>query len=67
MTNLSLTDEQAALFILFQQNYDNFAFLLSQGVFDTRQGSVQLNFSREGLIHSLDWRSHTTRGNDSLL
>ena len=49
MNDIRLTDEQAALFILFMKYYDTFGFLVSQGVFDVRRGSAELHFGEDGL------------------
>ncbi len=54
MTNVQLTDEQAALFILFMKHYDSIGFMMKNEVFDIKQGSATLNFDREGAILSID-------------
>lgn len=48
-----LSKEQAALFILFQQHYDNIAYLLSKQVFDTAPGNIVLSFDNFGRIKSI--------------
>lgn len=45
---VELTPEQAALFVLFQGNYDKFGFIISSKIFDIRGGSAELHFSNEG-------------------
>lgn len=54
MNTVILTDEQAALFILFQKHYDSIGFMMSQGVFDIRQGNATLNFDKNGDLMSID-------------
>lgn len=53
LIKVELTPEQAALFILFQGNYDTFGFMVQQGVFDIRQGNATLNFDPEGRLKSI--------------
>lgn len=48
-----LTKEEAALFVLFQQNYDSIAFLISQNVFDIRNGNAILSFTQDGQLKSI--------------
>lgn len=48
-----LTPEQAALFILFQQHYDNISYLLSQKVFDVIPGNVILHIDDTGRVKSI--------------
>ncbi len=48
-----LTPEQAALFILFQENYDNIGFLISKRVFEMKGGNVTLSFDPNGKITSI--------------
>lgn len=43
-----------ALFLLFQQYYHQFGFLVQQHAFDIKRGSVTLNFSDDGSITSLE-------------
>lgn len=53
LIKVELTPEQAALFVLFQGNYDAFGFMVQQGVFDIRQGNATLNFDSEGRLKSI--------------
>lgn len=55
-TSVWLTDEQQALFVLFMKHYDNIGFMIQHGVFDTKRGSVTLNFTPEGIINSIEKR-----------
>jgi len=48
-----MSEEQAALFILFQKHYDNIAYLLSQGVFGFGPGNIVLAFDPEGRIKTI--------------
>lgn len=48
-----LTSEQAALFILFQQHYDNISYLLSARIFDVIPGNVILHIDDTGRIKSI--------------
>ena len=52
-TIVYMTPEQVALFILFQQHYDNIGFLMQHNVFDMKQGNVHLSFDNDGLIKSI--------------
>lgn len=52
-TIVYLTPEQTALFILFQQHYDNIGFLMSKEVFNMKAGNVILSFDPTGKIKSI--------------
>ncbi len=41
-TIVYLSPEQTALFILFQEHYDNIGFLMSKEVFNVKGGNVTL-------------------------
>lgn len=47
---VELTDEQVALFLLFQEHYDSFGFILGSGILDIRGGSAELHFSDDGRL-----------------
>lgn len=47
--NVELTEEEAALFVLFRQHQDFFLLLLKEGVFDVRNGKVVLHFNNDQL------------------
>jgi hypothetical protein len=47
-------DEEAKKFLLFQQYYDIFNFMLVSGAFEVKKGSVTLNFSDIGRISSIE-------------
>lgn len=51
---VELTDEQAALFILFQKNYHTIAFMIANGVFDIPIGEAILKFSRGGKLVAVE-------------
>lgn len=55
-TAIYLNAEEMALFLLFQQYYSQFAFMIQQHAFDIKRGSVILNFSEDGFISSLERR-----------
>lgn len=48
-----MPDEQAQMFLLFQQHYDNISILLKSGVFSVRSGSVVLNFDIHGKLKTV--------------
>ncbi len=48
-----MTPEEAALFVLFQQHYDNIAYLLSERVFDLPNSSFDVHLDHEGRIKTL--------------
>jgi hypothetical protein len=52
-TVIYVDKEQAALFVLFMQNYHNFAFMTASGVWETFGGNVTMNFDGSGLIKSI--------------
>lgn len=48
-----LTTPEAIMFRDFQQFHTTFALLISKGVFDTKNGSVTLNFDSNGQIKTI--------------
>lgn len=58
MNTVTLTDEQAALFILFMKHYDDFGFLVSQGVFDITEGSATMHFGKGGKVLKVTKQTH---------
>lgn len=48
-----LTETDALRFKEFQQNYDNFMLLISQGVFSIKNGSAVINFDTNGHITTI--------------
>lgn len=52
-----MTAEEAALFVIFQKNYDSIAFMIAQGVFDIKQGSATLSFDSEGTLLAIEKKS----------
>lgn len=45
LINIGLTKEQAALFVLFQGQYDAIGFMFKENIFDIGTGNVTLSFS----------------------
>lgn len=45
LTNVGLTKEQCALFILFQGQFDNLGFMFKEDVFGIGTGNVTLSFT----------------------
>lgn len=54
MTTLHLSDEQAALYVLFMKNFDNISFLLANEALDLKRGNVTVNFDNDGKIVSIE-------------
>lgn len=52
-TIVYLTPEQVALFILFQEHYNNIAFLLSKDVFKLKNSNVILSFDSNSQIKTI--------------
>lgn len=52
-TKIELTDKEAKLFLIFRQYQDYF-----ERIFKTREGSVKLNFDKQGRIGSVDYFGH---------
>lgn len=48
-----MTPEQAALFVLFQEHYDNIAYLLSQRVFDLPSSNFSVHLDQDSRIKSI--------------
>lgn len=48
-----IADEDAQKFMLFQKHYDIFTILIDKKVFETKNGSVSLNFDRYGVLQSV--------------
>lgn len=56
LNRVDLTPEQAALFILFMKHYDKIGFMIGQGAFDIKHGSVTVHFDKDGEVSSLERR-----------
>ena len=54
MTTITLTDEQAALFIIFEKHYHTIAFMIACGVFDIAIGEATLKFSKGGTLVAVE-------------
>lgn len=54
LTKIELTSEEALLFIQFQKRYAFIKLMESINAFDTKDGSVTINFNRVGLILSIE-------------
>ena len=50
MTIIELTDDEANLFILFRKYQDQFAYLISEGFFETKGGHVIVHFNANSTI-----------------
>lgn len=61
-TVVYMDKEQAALFIIFMQNYHNFAFMTASGLWEMRSGAATLNFDGSGNIKSVKQEIFTYRG-----
>lgn len=48
MVTISLRNEEAALFVLFQQHYDNISFLIGSKAFELRKGSFTVDVDPSG-------------------
>lgn len=53
ITTLELTRHDAALFVLFQQYYNDFGFMVQSGVFDIRNGKASLQFDEFGHLKNI--------------
>lgn len=51
-----MTPQDAALFVMFQEHYHKISFMIAQGAFEVRHGSVIVNFDKDGNISSLERR-----------
>lgn len=58
LTNISLTPEEAKLFIEFQKRYAFMHLLESLGAFDIRSGFLTVHFTNTGEIGSIDIQKH---------
>ncbi len=54
-----LTEEQAALFILFQGHFDSIGLMMQAGVFDIEGGAAILNFDGSGALKSIKKEIYT--------
>lgn len=61
LTTVLLSKEDAALFILFQQNYDNIAFIIASKALQVKKGSVTLDFDSSGKIQAITRKLSTHR------
>lgn len=57
LTAVELTPEQALLFRTFMEHYDTIEFMTKSGVWDVRNGSVQLHFDRGGACRTIEKRT----------
>lgn len=49
-----IPDEEAKLFLKFQEHYDTFCLLHEHGVFDVKNGSVTLHMDKFGAIKAIN-------------
>lgn len=62
MNKIFLTSEEINLFKEFRKYQDKFEILISNKVFETKNGKAILNFDNKGLlrqveIHKINWRA----------
>lgn len=58
LTTITLTPEDAQLFIQFQKRFAFMKLLDSMGAFDIRSGSLTVHFTNTGEIGSIDKHQH---------
>lgn len=49
-----MSNQEAIQFRMFQQYYEQFVLMVSKGVFDIRDGSVEVHFDHFGAIQKID-------------
>ena len=49
-----IPDEEAKLFLAFQEHFETFNLLLDHGVFDVRNGSVTMHMDKNGAIKAIN-------------
>lgn len=49
-----ISDQEAIQFRLFQQHYSQFMLMVNKGVFQVRDGSVEVHFDHTGTIQKID-------------
>jgi len=49
-----IADDEAVKFLLFQEYYETFMVLINSRVFDVRNGSVTLNFDKNGTLKTIN-------------
>lgn len=47
------TDEVARKFILFQKYYEIFSLLVDRGVFNTKNGTIAMDFDKDGVLQDI--------------
>ncbi len=52
-TTVILTNEDAEMFKVFLKNYDKIALLLQRDVFNVKNGSVILDFDKDGQMQTI--------------
>ena len=53
MQTIDLTNEDAELFLSFRKNQDVFSVLDKQGIFDIKNGSVEIHFDAAGTMANI--------------
>ena len=56
-----MTKEDVALFVLFNQYYDNIGFLIGSKALTTKRGEVTLDFDSAGNIQRITRKLYTSR------
>ena len=54
LINVSLTNEDAILFVEFRKLQDEFMILRKNGIFDVKNGSITIHFDSEGLVRKIE-------------
>ncbi len=54
MTVITLSEKDAALFVQFQQLYENIERLIGSGAFDIRNGSFVAHIDGQGKVRKVD-------------
>jgi len=57
-TTLFVVPAEAAMFLVFQQNYDTFSTLADAGTFSIRNGSATLHFDSAGVLQTIERRDY---------
>lgn len=55
LTSVSLTDEDARLFLLFREHQNDFLTMVESGVFKVRNGVAILNFNSDSQLTQIDF------------
>lgn len=53
MQKIELNDQDAEKFLKFIEHYDTFSVLLDRGVFNVKNGSVVMDFDKNGTMQTI--------------